>query len=257
MKIRLNIVFIIITTLSLMILARVYFLSIKSNTYYEELSKNNYIKKSYQLPVRGIIEDRNNTLIALNLIGFSINIKPHMSANRYKAELDETLENIIKHLPNYNKEELYKTYIRNDSPYNHDFIKIIDFVDYDDMLAKFTYLESNQNIKVELSSKRHYPFNELATHIIGYVGKATKKEAQDNEVARLGTMIGKSGIEKYYNEKLQGQIGYKEVKVNAYNKELEIISQRDPSIDNNVQLTIDIELQNFYKKSLKVKVVLL
>ncbi|MDX4027502.1 penicillin-binding protein 2 [Aliarcobacter skirrowii] len=253
MKIRLNIVFIIITTLSLMILARVYFLSIKSNTYYEELSKNNYIKKSYQLPVRGIIEDRNNTLIALNLIGFSINIKPHMSANRYKAELDETLENIIKYLPNYNKEELYKTYIRNDSPYNHDFIKIIDFVDYDDMLAKFTYLESNQNIKVELSSKRHYPFNELATHIIGYVGKATKEEAQDNEVARLGTMIGKSGIEKYYNEKLQGQIGYKEVKVNAYNKELEIISQRDPSIDNNVQLTIDIELQKFLQKEFEGK----
>src|SRR5690606_17895562 len=137
--------------------------------------------------------------------------------------------------------------------YNHDFIKIIDFVDYDDMLAKFTYLESNQNIKVELSSKRHYPFNELATHIIGYVGKATKEEAQDNEVARLGTMIGKSGIEKYYNEKLQGQIGYKEVKVNAYNKELEIISQRDPSIDNNVQLTIDIELQKFLQKEFEGK----
>ncbi|OCL82445.1 penicillin-binding protein 2 [Arcobacter porcinus] len=253
MKIRLNIIFTIILIFALILITRVYFLSIKSNTYYEELSKNNYIKKSFKAPIRGIIEDRNNTPIALNLIGFSINIKPHLSSSYNRAKLDSILDDIIKYLPEYNKDILREEYLKNDSPYNHEFIKLIDFVSYEEMLTKFTYLQSNEDIQVELSSKRHYPFNELATHIIGYVGKATKKEIENNEVAKFNKITGKSGIEKYYNDKLQGTLGYKEVKVNAYNKELEIIDEKDASTDNKVKITIDIQLQKFLQEQFKDK----
>lgn len=253
MKIRLNIIFTIILIFALILITRVYFLSIKSNTYYEELSKNNYIKKSFKAPIRGIIEDRNNIPIALNLIGFSINIKPHLSSSYNRAKLDSILDDIIKYLPEYNKDILREEYLKNDSPYNHEFIKLIDFVSYEEMLTKFTYLQSNEDIQVELSSKRHYPFNELATHIIGYVGKATKKEIENNEVAKFNKITGKSGIEKYYNDKLQGTLGYKEVKVNAYNKELEIIDEKDASTDNKVKITIDIQLQKFLQEQFKDK----
>ncbi|HJE03199.1 penicillin-binding protein 2 [Aliarcobacter thereius] len=253
MKTRLNIIFIIIIVFALILVTRIYFLSIKSNTYYEELSKNNYIKKTFKAPIRGIIEDRNNTPIALNLIGFSINIKPHLSSSSNRIKLDSILDDIIKYLPEYNKDILREEYLKNDSPYNHEFIKLIDFISYEEMLSKFTYLQSNEDIQVELSSKRHYPFNELATHIIGYVGKATKKEIENNEVARFNKITGKSGIEKYYNEKLQGTLGYKEVKVNAYNKELEIIDEKEASTDNKVKITIDIQLQKFLQEQFKDK----
>ena len=72
MNFRLTLIYIFIGIIAITLLSRVYFLSIKSNTYYEELSKNNYIKKTYLAPTRGVIEDRNGEPLALNQIGFSI-----------------------------------------------------------------------------------------------------------------------------------------------------------------------------------------
>ena len=86
MNIRLTLVFLIILGILLTLLSRVYFLSIKSNTYYEELSKNNYIKRVNKIPIRGIIEDRNGEKLAINEMGFSILVKPHLSSNKNKEK---------------------------------------------------------------------------------------------------------------------------------------------------------------------------
>ena len=60
--------------------------------------------------------------------------------------------------------------------------------------------------------------------------------------------MGKSGIERYYNDKLQGTLGFKDTKVNALNKEIEVIEQKDPSNDNNVRITIDVNLQKYIQE---------
>ena len=87
MNIRLNIVFLIILGIGITLLSRVYFLSIKSNTYYEELSKNNYINRINKIPVRGVIEDRNGEKLAINEMGFSVLVKPLLSSNRRKLPI--------------------------------------------------------------------------------------------------------------------------------------------------------------------------
>ena len=105
---RVQFIMIFITIISLTLLARVYFLSIKSNTYYEELSKQNYIKRVYKVPSRGIIEDRNNVALAINNLGFSITIKPHLRSKKNKEILIKVCETIIKHFPKFKKEDLIK-----------------------------------------------------------------------------------------------------------------------------------------------------
>ncbi|MCT7909122.1 penicillin-binding protein 2 [Arcobacter lacus] len=248
MNIRLNIVYIIILAIALTLLSRVYFLSIKSNTYYDELSKNNYIKRIYKVPVRGVIEDRNGEPLALNKIGFSVSIKPHLRSEKYQEKLESIVDLVVKHFPQYDKNKLLKEYKRNDSAYNHEFIEIIDFIPYEEFFPKYTILASNEDLKIEPSSKRFYPYNETAAHIIGYVGKASKLEILNNELAIHSGIVGKNGLEKYYNSKLQGELGYKDVKVNALNQEIEVLEEKNASTNNNIEISIDIKLQRYLQE---------
>jgi len=136
LNIRLNIIFLIIIAIIVTLLSRIYFLSIKSNTYYEELSKNNYINRVNKIPIRGIIEDRNGEKLAINEMGFSVLVKPHLSSYKNKEQLEKTIDLIVKNLPQYEKDKLIKEYKKNDSSYNHDFIQIIDFVPYEEVFFK-------------------------------------------------------------------------------------------------------------------------
>ncbi len=250
---RLNLILIFIFIVLLTLLSRVYFLSIKSNTYYEELSKRNYIKKIYKVPNRGIIRDRNGEALAMNRLGFSINIQPHLRSYKKKHTLEEIITLINKHFPKYKKEDLYKRYKKNDSNYKHDFVKIVDFIPYDDFFDRYTLFNSHDSIKIESEVKRIYPHGMNGSHIIGYVGKASKRDIKNNEFSKYSGITGKNGLEKFYNDKLQGKLGVKSIKVNALNKEIEVLDEKEPSINNDLNISIDIKLQKYIQEIFKGK----
>ncbi|MGQ2706333.1 penicillin-binding protein 2 [Campylobacter jejuni] len=247
MRMRLVVGFILLFFIFL--LSRVYYLSIKSNVYYEELAKQNAIKTEFLAPVRGQITDRNGTLLAINDLGFSISIKPYLSIKKSnKGILDKELSELTNLFPDLNASKLAEIYKRNDSYYNQDFIKVVDFIPYDEIIPHYSELNLNKTIKIDPVVKRKYPFGKLASHIIGYVGKANLQDVQENEIAKLSNYTGKSGIERYYNDILQGEKGTRVYKVNALNQEVEQLSYT-PAKSNDIELTIDIELQ-FYLTSL-------
>lgn len=243
MRMRLVVGFILLFFIFL--LSRVYYLSIKSNVYYEELAKQNAIKTEFLPPVRGQITDRNGTLLAINDLGFSISIKPYLSIKKSnKGILDKELSELTNLFPDLNASKLAEIYKRNDSYYNQDFIKVVDFIPYDEIIPHYSELNLNKTIKIDPVVKRKYPFGKLASHIIGYVGKANLQDVQENEIAKLSNYTGKSGIERYYNDILQGEKGTRVYKVNALNQEVEQLSYTPP-ISNDIELTIDIELQSY------------
>ncbi|ECL9136167.1 penicillin-binding protein 2 [Campylobacter jejuni] len=243
MRMRLVVGFILLFFIFL--LSRVYYLSIKSNVYYEELAKQNAIKTEFLPPVRGQITDRNGTLLAINDLGFSISIKPYLSIKKSnKGILDKELSELANLFPDLNASKLAEIYKRNDSYYNQDFIKVVDFISYDEIIPHYSELNLNKTIKIDPVVKRKYPFGKLASHIIGYVGKANLQDVQENEIAKLSNYTGKSGIERYYNDILQGEKGTRVYKVNALNQEVEQLSYT-PAKSNDIELTIDIELQSY------------
>ena len=133
MRMRLVVGFILLFFIFL--LSRVYYLSIKSNVYYEELAKQNAIKTEFLPPVRGQIMDRNGTLLAINDLGFSISIKPYLSIKKSnKGILDKELSELANLFPDLNASKLAEIYKRNDSYYNQDFIKVVDFIPYDEII---------------------------------------------------------------------------------------------------------------------------
>ena len=253
MNMRLNIIFIFIFVIMTTLLVRVYFLSIKSNTYYEELSKRNYISRINKVPVRGVIEDRNGKKLAINQMGFSILVKPHLRSKKNREKLNKTIEFIEKHFPKYTKKKLLKEYRRKDSAYNHDYVKVVDYIPYEEFFPKYTIFASKENIKVESAVKRYYPYEKVASHVIGYVGKASRLDIVKNELSAYSGIIGKNGLEKYYNDILQGEMGYKDIKVNALNQEIEVLEEKEPSSNNNIKISLDIELQKYIQEIFNYK----
>ena len=238
---RFTIIIFIFTLFWIMLITRIYQISVQSGTYYDRLAQNNISRKYFIKPIRGEILDRKGLLLAVNKIGFSIKIAPHLK--RHIEDLNRTIDSIVKEFPDQNKTKILKKYMKKDSPYNHRFIKIIDFISREDMIGAYPKLTFNKLLKIEDETKRYYPAGSLATHIVGYVGRSNKHDNEkDNVVDKVG-VVGRTGLEKQYNKVLQGELGYRLVKVSATNKEVAEMQKKEPKEDMNLDLNIDLRLQ--------------
>ena len=234
----------------ILLISRIYQISIKSNYYYDNLAQMNIERKYYIKPVRGEILDKRGKLLAVNDIGFSIKVAPHLTKYNKEtkkrepnAKLDKLLDAIINEFPDQNKTKLIKKYLKKDSSYNHRFIPIVDFIPYKGMIGAYPKLSINKSLKIESETKRMYPSGPLATHIVGYVGRSnTKENEKDPVVAKVG-VVGKTGLERQYNKVLQGELGYRLVKVSATNREVAQIEKVEPKDNQNLILNIDLRLQ--------------
>jgi penicillin-binding protein 2 len=224
-----------------LMIARLYHVSIKSNFYYEKLAKDNIERKQYIKPVRGEITDIHGNLLAMNQIGFSISIKPHFKQK--DPELLKVVDTLVKTFPDLNKTVMLKVYKKNNSPYNHKYIKVVDFIHYPEMMGAYPKLSLNDAIRIEAETKRYYPYGRYAAHIVGYTGRSNKKENSKDPVVNEVGKVGKSGLERYYNKVLEGELGYEVTKVTATNKAIDVLEKVMPKDNKNIQLNIDIDLQ--------------
>ncbi|MGW8169594.1 MAG: penicillin-binding protein 2 [Sulfurovaceae bacterium] len=225
----------------IILFARLYYLSIKSNYYYEELAKANTEKAYYIKPARGEIIDSRGRLLAMNQIGFSVSIAPHLDTQG--KEFKNVVKQLLKTFPELDKEMILKVYKKENSHYNHNFIKVVNFIQYDKMISAYPRLSLNENILVETENKRFYPYSNYASHVIGYIGKTNEKENKKDKIAEIIGKTGKSGIESYYNTFLQGEPGSIVSKVTATNEEIEILRRIPPKENQNIVLNLDVELQ--------------
>jgi penicillin-binding protein 2 len=228
----------------IILIFKVYSISINSNSYYEKLAQKNTLKTDYIPQVRGIIFDRNKEPLAVNKLGFSIDLSPKLS----KDKLNKYIDKIIKYFPEFKKKKLLREYNSNKSLYNHSFITIINFIEYEKMIKYYSFLSMDENINIKPASRRFYPNKQLASHVLGYVSKANLKEIKSNEISKYTKVIGKTGIERFYNSFLDGELGFRRYKVTAQNVEIEELETHYPKKNNNIELTIDLRLQKYVEK---------
>ena len=241
---RLKLVVGFIFVIVLLLLGRVYYLSVQSNDYYEKLSKKNYIKRFYTTTSRGSIIDRNGKYLAINKVGFSIKVKPHLRSDEKFKDVEEVAKLIVKYFPHFDYEDLLKKYKQSDSPYRHSLIKLVDYIPYDDFFKYYTLFNSNENVEIELATLRKYLYKDVAAHILGYMGKTTRKDIEKDEKSKYFEQTGRSGIEKYYDHILRGELGYQDVQVNSLYEKLKVLDEVK-SQKRDIQLTIDIDLQQY------------
>ncbi|MDQ1244080.1 MAG: penicillin-binding protein 2, partial [Campylobacterota bacterium] len=104
MKIKFILFIFIVTWLALLV--RVFMLSVESNTYYEQLSYNNTIKIEQIAPVRGEIVDINNRPIAINKLGFKIQLAPHLGLKKNQHIFESEINNLVRLLPSLDREKM-------------------------------------------------------------------------------------------------------------------------------------------------------
>ena len=227
-----------------LLIYRVYELSVVSYSKYNELSEKNIIKTIPIAPVRGIIYDRHNNTLAVNELRFNLCIKPHLK----DKELNSTIDDISQVL-DINKTNIYNEYKKNDSPYNNKNIPVVKYLSEEDVYKIEPVLSLNRNIGFETTYLREYPYKYFLSNILGYVSKANEKDYKRNEVIKLTQISGKRGIERYYDNILQGEPGEKKVLVNAKNRILKVLSYKAPK-SHILTLSIDKDLQEFIYKTL-------
>jgi penicillin-binding protein 2 len=244
--VRSKIVIGIIFLFFLILIFRVYDLSVLSYEKYNKLANANIEKIIPVTPIRGIIFDRNNYPVAFNELKFSIAISPHLKMD----ELDEKLSFLKTLLPDVNKTKLMRIYKLYNSPYNHNPISLINYIDEKTIYKIEPFLSMDEDFFVIPSYLRKYPYKNVLSNILGYVSSASVEDLKKNKVIELTQISGKRGIEKRYDNLLQGTAGEKKVIVNARNEVLKTIYVKRP-ITHNLTLSIDTNLQSFIYNLLK------
>ena len=110
-------------------------------------------------------------------------------------------------------------------------------------------------IQVSVEPIRYYPEGEIASHLLGYLGKISQPSEIEKYVKEKeyspNDIIGKTGIEEKFESELKGKPGIKRVEVDVYGNTTNVLTEENPKPGNNIYLTIDTELQKVARESLK------
>lgn len=231
--------FTLITVMIIGLVIRLVYLQVVGHEHYATLSKDNRIKISPLPPTRGIIYDRNGRMLAENVPTYSLELIPEQIKN-----MDETLAKLQKLLdiPDEKIEQFQKQRKRNKSFVSTPLLQNLS----DEDVAKFAVVRPYYpGVDVYARLVRHYPYGELAAHVVGYVGRINEQELKTIPVAAYrGTdIIGKNGVEKSYESHLLGIAGYEEIETNAQARAVNTLSTVEPIAGSNIYLTLDIDLQ--------------
>ncbi|MDR1452251.1 MAG: penicillin-binding protein 2 [Helicobacteraceae bacterium] len=243
---RLRLLIVLAIAISLTLIGRVFYLTILRGEHYGLLALKNTLKVEPLLPVRGAIFDRSGAPLAVNRLGFSVSLSPHLDRGEGK-QLDLAIDYLlsIMSVEAETKASLRARYVKADNAYSHEPVELTPFVPYETMLPFFTKLSLNDMIHIAPANLRHYPNGNVASHVLGYVSKADRANENIDRISRTIGYHGRDGLELYYNKELQGDLGSRSYQVTALNRETEEISRVEPSQMQDMKLFLDIRLQRF------------
>lgn len=217
--VRIRIIVLFISILLITIIGKVFYIQVFQ---YQKLNKLASSLWSRNLPItadRGLILDRNGKVLASNITTTSLYLVPNQIKN--KEEVAQSLAQIL----DVSYEEMYKHVSKKTSIERvHPEGRQLSF-EIADELNKLNY----DGVYLLKESKRYYPYGNLLSHVLGYVGI-------DNQ--------GLSGLELEYDDVLTGSVGAIKYYSDALGNKLEMAEEYvEPINGNNVTLTIDLDLQ--------------
>jgi penicillin-binding protein 2 len=214
-------------------------LQVLQHQEYQLRSDANRIKPRPIVPARGLIYDRNGKLLADNVPAYRIELVPDQIKNIDKTVID--IGKIISLSPE--DLEAFQQARKATGRFRPVVLKLRLNEEERAKLALNRYRLPNVEVVPYLT--RRYPYEDMFAHVIGYVGRVDAKDLEklgDSKFSAL-SHTGKSGLEKYYEENLRGEIGYESVETNAQGRSLKTIGMQQASPGYDIQLSIDADLQ--------------
>ncbi|AAC07210.1 penicillin-binding protein 2 [Aquifex aeolicus] len=209
---------------------------------YRELSERNYERERYLYPPRGDIYDRNGVKLAYDVPKYVLVLDAYRLG---KEELKKTLENL---------KELFGIEIDKRKVLKGGFEPQVvkEELTPKELEIYYENKEILPGVFIEVIPKRVYPYGELASHILGYVGYPNERDFKriKKEIGSK-SFVGKMGIERVFDEKLLGELGKERVMVNAIGGIVKVLERREPKKGNSVKLTIDYRFQKIVEEVFK------
>jgi penicillin-binding protein 2 len=229
---------VIMLSMTLILILRLFNLQVTKHDYYLEEALGNQMQNLPITPIRGDILDRNGKILATNEFSYILTITPEKVTN-----LNETLIGLeIRDLITYDDIKKFNKKLSRFKKFHNVPLK---FNLSESSVASFLVENQLPGVEVEPYFHRVYPYGESSAHLIGYVSSISKadKGIYDKKNYNGTNFVGKTGIEKQYEKLLHGQSGIKQIERNVAGRivDTKIIT---PSIaGQDIYLNIDIDLQ--------------
>ena len=231
------------------IIARLFSLQISDNKKYLTLSDKNRLREWRLPPVRGEFVDYFGNIIAGNLKVYQLHVVP---------EEVEDFRNLIlrlKEILGFDNSKFKKIIKKKSQKKPWETIVISENLTWEQFVRLNHYLHNLVGAKPVLSISRNYPFGANYTHVLGYISEASERDILDNEIIKNnhvpGLKVGKTGLEKSFENQLLGTNGVQRYEVNAYGKRINQIDFKEGKRGDSIKLTIDTEVQKLSNELLK------
>jgi penicillin-binding protein 2 len=231
----------------LAVAGRLVYLQVLNHERFTLLAEGNRVRLQPLPPTRGFIYDRNGVLLADNLASY------HLEITREQVkDLDATLAELRQHIELSDADiERYRKLARRAPPY----IGVpLRFRLADEEIARLAIdLYRLPGVDVRADLTRRYPLGPRAVHVVGYVGRIDEAEMSRLDPGQYSgsTHIGKTGVERSYEDLLRGRAGWQQVETNADGRPLRVLSRTPPTPGQHLYLTIDLRLQAVAEKVLE------
>ncbi len=236
----------VVAVIALVLAGRAFWLQVAQHQHYLELSQGNRARIEPLPPNRGIIYDRAGRVIAENTPAYQLEILREQT-----SDLEDTLSRLVRFglLEATDVKRVRQLVLARRSFEAVPFLLQLD----DEEVARYAvHRHELPGVLLETRMARHYPYGTVGAHALGYVGTISEDDMKRLDRARyFGTgVIGKTGVERAYEDDLFGTGGYREVLVNAEGRPVKLaegsgqpLKTLEPRAGKDLRMTIDIELQ--------------
>jgi penicillin-binding protein 2 len=230
--------------------SRLAYLQLVEGDRNRELADENRVRLIAKAPERGRIFDRNGQILATSRLAHSLYLWPIAQP---EEEWPKTIAKLTQILDGTSADEIRQKLEQEgyDSP---NLVRIATSLS--PRIVTHITEHNAELIGVQISPEavRYYPNGDIAAHVLGYTGEITPEELdqladrysadrEGGKAYRLQDVIGKSGIESAFEDRLRGVWGGQQVEVDAVGKVLRVLGQKPPQPGNAVYVTIDLDLQ--------------
>ncbi|MDD4895566.1 MAG: penicillin-binding protein 2 [Atribacterota bacterium] len=242
---RLNDFFILIILCFVIVIINLWYLQIIRGKEFEQKAINNCIRSLVEEAPRGEVYDRNGKLLVTNRPAVNFSVIP-AEISDYQTMSDNLSliifmdsSSILDKIRSSKQNPFHALTIKRDLEKD----KIITIEE-----QKYKFKGSLLTVQPE----RKYLYQNLASHVLGYVNEISEEELNAPTFSHLsgGDIVGKSGLERYYDSYLRGEKGKKDVEVDALGREITTIEIKNPVAGNDIYLTLDCELQQYIEQQM-------
>lgn len=237
----------IVIAIFVILVTRLFYLQIVEGEYYHSKAEGNRLRMLSVTAARGIMYDRNGQILVGSRPAYTVSIMPT------DKEIDDSelqrLAGILGMKPEAIKEKV-KAHEGGYEP-----IRLANDITMDTVTKIAERSHELPGVSIDVEPLRYYPYDTMASQLFGYVGEVGEEELADirekdpNTRVGPGTILGRAGLERMYDNVLRGIDGGKQVEVDAAGRPVAEVGRQNTVPGRDIHLTIDLPLQKAAEKA--------